>query len=136
MTFEELLDQAIALLQRRGRLTYRALKRQFNLDDDYLEDLKAELIQGQRLAVDEDGAVLVWTGGTAVSLRTTSPAPQVGAPPGPRRALHRHRDVSRHGYDLLAPRSGSGADGGRTTMMDLTFRTPRGDNSRIFPEAF
>src|SRR3989441_9677962 len=61
MTFEELLDQAIALLQRRGRLTYRALKRQFNLDDDYLEDVKAELIQGQRLAVDEDGAVLVWT---------------------------------------------------------------------------
>ena len=39
MTFEELLDQAIALLQRRGRLTYRALKRQFNLDDDYLDRL-------------------------------------------------------------------------------------------------
>jgi hypothetical protein len=36
MTFEELLDQAIALLQRRGRLTYRALKRQFDLDDAYL----------------------------------------------------------------------------------------------------
>src|SRR6516164_1278202 len=67
MTFEELLDQAIALLQRRGRLTYRALKRQFNLDDDYLEDLKAELIQGQRLAVDEDGAVLVWTGAGATA---------------------------------------------------------------------
>ena len=64
MTFDELLDQVIVLLQRRGRLTYRALKRQFNLDDDYLEDLKAELIQGQRLAVDEDGAVLVWIGGT------------------------------------------------------------------------
>ena len=52
MTFEEILDQAIALLQRRGRVTYRALKRQFNVDDDYLEDLKAELIQGQRLAMD------------------------------------------------------------------------------------
>ena len=63
MTFEELLDQAIALLQRRGRLTYGALKRQFDLDEDYLADLKAELIQGQRLAVDEDGAVLVWMGG-------------------------------------------------------------------------
>jgi hypothetical protein len=62
MTFEELLDQAIAMLQRRGRLTYRALKRQFNLDDDCLEDLKAELIQGQRLAADEGGEVLVWTG--------------------------------------------------------------------------
>src|SRR2546426_12156301 len=80
MTFEELLDQAIALLQRRGRLTYRTLKRQFNLDDDYLEDLKAELIQGQRLAVDEDGAVLVWTGGTDMSPRTTPPALQPGAP--------------------------------------------------------
>ncbi len=31
MTFEEILDQAIAMLQRRGRLTYGALKRQFNL---------------------------------------------------------------------------------------------------------
>ncbi|HLQ63636.1 MAG TPA: adenylate/guanylate cyclase domain-containing protein, partial [bacterium] len=52
------------------------------MDDDYLEDLKAELIQGQRLAVDEDGAVLVWTGGTDVFPRTIPPAPQAGAPPG------------------------------------------------------
>jgi predicted ATPase/class 3 adenylate cyclase len=72
MTFEELLDQAIALLQRRGRLTYRALKRQFNIDDDYLEDLTAELIQGQRLAVDEEGTVLVWTGDTAVAAAPTA----------------------------------------------------------------
>jgi len=79
MTFEEILDQAIALLQRRGRLTYRALKRQFDLDDDYLEDLKAEIIQGQRLAVDEEGEVLVWTGGTDVSPHPTPPAPQPGA---------------------------------------------------------
>jgi class 3 adenylate cyclase/tetratricopeptide (TPR) repeat protein len=76
MTFEELLDQAIALLQRRGRLTYRALKRQFNVDDDYLEDLKAELIQGQRLAVDEAGEVLVWAGGTAsVAAPAATPTP-------------------------------------------------------------
>src|SRR2546421_9230089 len=83
MTFEALLDQAIALLQRRGRLTYRALKRQFNLDDDYLEDLKAELIQGQRLAVDEDSAVLVWIGGTDVSLTTppSAPQPALSGPP-------------------------------------------------------
>jgi class 3 adenylate cyclase/tetratricopeptide (TPR) repeat protein len=88
MTFEELLDQAIALLQRRGRLTYRALKRQFDLDDAYLEDLKAELIQGQRLAADEDGAVLVWIGGTEVSPRTTPPAPQSEAQPGTADAQH------------------------------------------------
>ena len=65
MTFEEILDQAIAMLQRRRRLTYGALKRQFNLDDAYLEDLKAELIDAQRLAVEEWGNILVWTGDTA-----------------------------------------------------------------------
>ena len=87
MTFEELLDQAIAMLQRRGRVTYRALQRQFNLDDDYLADLKAELIEAQRLAVDENSMVLVWTGSaTSVPLPTATPtreahrAPQAYTP--------------------------------------------------------
>src|SRR5215471_6764615 len=62
MNFEEILDHAIAMLQRRGRVTYRTLKRQFQLADDALEDLKEELIYGQRLAADEDGRVLVWMG--------------------------------------------------------------------------
>ena len=78
MTFDEILDQALALLQRRGRLTYRALQRQFNLDDAYLADLKAEIIQGQRLAVDEDGVVLVWTGNAA-----STPAPASAPAPAP-----------------------------------------------------
>jgi class 3 adenylate cyclase/tetratricopeptide (TPR) repeat protein len=87
MTFEEILDQAIAMLQRRGRLTYGALKRQFQLDDAYLEDLKAELIEGQRLAADEDGRVLVWTGepGTvapaAAQAETPAPTPLTYTPP-------------------------------------------------------
>src|SRR5499427_187296 len=62
MTFEEVLDQAIAMLQRRGRLTYRTLQLQFQLDEAHLEALKDEIIYGQRLALDEDGRVLVWTG--------------------------------------------------------------------------
>jgi predicted ATPase/class 3 adenylate cyclase len=66
MTFYDILEQVIGLLQRHGRVTYRALKRQFQLDDDVLEDLKEELIYGQRLAVDEDGRVLVWTGGASM----------------------------------------------------------------------
>src|SRR6266850_5920921 len=74
MTFEEILDQAIAMLQRRGRLTYSTLKRQFQLDDAAMDDLKNELIKGQRLAVDEDGVVLVWTG-------DASNAPPTSAPP-------------------------------------------------------
>jgi class 3 adenylate cyclase/tetratricopeptide (TPR) repeat protein len=77
MTFEEILDHAIAMLQRRGRLTYRTLKRQFQLDDAALEDLKNELIEGQRLAADERGNVLVWMGDTA-----SAAAPAGGPAPG------------------------------------------------------
>src|SRR2546429_7841538 len=81
MTFEEILDQAIAMLQRRGRLTYGALKRQFQLDDAYLEDVKAELIEGQRVAVDEDGRVLVWT--DAPTLAPSAAAPTEPPPRAP-----------------------------------------------------
>jgi hypothetical protein len=68
MTFDELLAQILALLQREQRLSYRALKRRFDLDDTYLDDLKAEIIDAKRLAVDEDGKVLVWTGEAASAL--------------------------------------------------------------------
>ena len=63
MEFEEILEQTIALLQRQGRVSYGALKRRFKLDDAYLEDLKIELIEAQRLAHDENGRILVWSGG-------------------------------------------------------------------------
>ncbi len=67
MTFDEILTQVLELLRREGRVSYRALKRRFDLDEDYLEDLKAEIIQAKKLAVDEDGAVLVWTGDAAIA---------------------------------------------------------------------
>ena len=75
MTFEEVVDQALAMLQRRGRVTYRLLKRQFDLDDEALEDLKLELIKGQRLAVDEEGEVLVWAGAGGAILESAPPPP-------------------------------------------------------------
>jgi class 3 adenylate cyclase len=62
MKFYEVVEQVLALLQREGRVSYRALKREFGIDDDYLEDLKAEIIEAKRLAIDEDGKVLVWRG--------------------------------------------------------------------------
>src|SRR5215813_4618000 len=82
MDFYAVLDQVLDLLRQRGRVTYRALKRQFELDDDVLEDLKEELIYGQRVAVEEDGRVLVWTG--AVSTEPSSSA----AHSPPREAPH------------------------------------------------
>src|SRR5438552_4586193 len=66
MTFDELLAQVVELLQRKGRVSYRALKLQFNLDDDYLEGLKDELIEAEHVAADEGGKVLVWVGASSV----------------------------------------------------------------------
>ena len=76
MTFEEILDQAIAMLQRRGRLTYGALKRRFQLDDAYLDDVKAELIEGQRVAVDEgESTGMDRSSATSPAVSAPSPAP-------------------------------------------------------------
>jgi class 3 adenylate cyclase/predicted ATPase len=79
MTFEEALAQIIEALQREKRISYRALKRRFALDDAYLDDLKEELIYAKRLAMDEDSRVLVWAGDAEEPLLPASPA----SPPVP-----------------------------------------------------
>ena len=75
MKFSEIVNQAIALLQDSERITYRALKREFDLDDEALEDLKEELVVARRIAADEDGKVLVWTGAGASAPAVAPPAP-------------------------------------------------------------
>ena len=42
MDFVAIVDQVITLLRQRGRVAYRTLKRQFQLDDEALEDLKID----------------------------------------------------------------------------------------------
>ena len=88
MDFYTLLDQVIDLLRQRQRVTYRALKAQFQLDDETLEALKEELVYGQRLATDEDGRVLIWTDDTgptapppATSVQTSERIPLTYTPP-------------------------------------------------------
>src|SRR5256712_10758008 len=78
MTFQEVLAQVIAWLQREQRVSYGGLKRQFALDDDYLEDLKDELIYAKHLAVDEAGRGLVWV--SLLRQDTPPPPPRDGAP--------------------------------------------------------
>src|SRR5262245_48289466 len=85
MTFDELLAQVLDLLQREGRVSYRALKRRFDLDDNDLEDLKDEIIAAKQLASDEQGRVLVWTGDPTAPQATT-PLPQTETSPDASRA--------------------------------------------------
>jgi class 3 adenylate cyclase/predicted ATPase len=76
MTFEEILDQAVAMLQRRGRMTYRTLKLQFQLDDETLEALKEEILYSQPQVVDDEGKGLMWTGASEAK-----PEPVLASPP-------------------------------------------------------
>jgi class 3 adenylate cyclase/predicted ATPase len=87
MTFEELLAQVLDVLQREGRVSYRALKRRFDLTDDDLADLHDELIAAKQLARDEDGRVLVWTGRPTASPESTQPPPDTARGQGAQSTL-------------------------------------------------
>jgi len=85
MDFYTLLDDVVKLLRLRQRVTYRALQRQFNLDEETLNDLKDELLYAQQVARDEDGRVLVWTG-PPEAITAPDPAASQPAPPVPQDA--------------------------------------------------
>jgi len=82
MKLSEVVAQTIAWLQREGRVSYRALKREFELDDEFLEDLKAEIIEAKQLAVDENSKVLVWVGDASVA-SSQCPVASSSPPPAP-----------------------------------------------------
>ena len=88
MTFDEILAQVLDLLQRDKRLSYRALKVRFGLDDEHLAALKDEIIEAKQLAVDDRGLVLVWTGDVAPASPATASTPaRAGPPEDARRAM-------------------------------------------------
>src|SRR6266542_3474245 len=65
----EVLTRVTEILQREGRVSYRAIKSEWHLDDASIEDLKAELIGVRQIAVDQDGKLLVWAGGATSTQR-------------------------------------------------------------------
>ena len=81
MTFDDILVQVLTLLQREGRVSYRALKLRFDINDDYIEGIKDELIYAKRLAVDEESRVLVWTGNVEGTIETLSQPDKTIQPP-------------------------------------------------------
>ena len=103
MDFYDALDQVVALLQQRGRITYRTLKREFQLDDEGIEDIKEELLYAHPEVVDDEGRGLIWHGETEEAQETvsqtaaapaaeppasaSSPQPEQEVPAGERRQL-------------------------------------------------
>jgi hypothetical protein len=117
MTFEEILDQAIAMLQRRGRVSYRTLTLQFHLDEESLAALKEELIEVHHLAVDHDGRMLVWAG----EARTTSVTPS----PQPSQQAIQQEDQPAQGVPPATPHSAD-AERRQLTVLScsVTWSTP------------
>jgi class 3 adenylate cyclase len=61
VSFLETVRRARSHLEEQGRVSLRALKREFELDDDALDELVEELVDVQQVAVREE-RVLVWAG--------------------------------------------------------------------------
>jgi class 3 adenylate cyclase len=78
MDFYTILDQILALLRQRQRVTYQALQRQFHLDETVLNDLKAELLYAYPQVREDPGRGLVWSGGvdTAAGVDAPPASPQ------------------------------------------------------------
>ncbi len=75
LTFEQCLTETIEMLRRQKRMSYRAIKRQFGIDDEFVADLKSEIVEVLELAVDHEGRMLVWKEGMPPAVTSREPAP-------------------------------------------------------------
>ncbi len=104
MEFDAVLAQVLYLLQQEGSVSYRALKLRFQLNDEYIEALKDEIIEVKQQAIDRDGRVLVWIGDPS-----TAPAPGAESPAAAHDASEPHQAASNGSSHLTrAPANCSG----------------------------
>ena len=115
MDILEVLEQVRELLQQKGRITYRILKMQFQLDDEQLDVLKDELIEGEQVATDENGKVLVWVGDGEATSASAKLLSQTQSPSSytPQHLAERIR------AEQQAMESRGAADGERKTITAL-----------------
>lgn len=83
MDFYAVLDQVVELVRSRGRVSYRALKLKFDLDDTHFQALKEELLFAHGATIRDEGSGFSWTE------EPTDPraAPQPAPPEAERRHL-------------------------------------------------
>jgi len=58
--FEQVLKEVLWRLVTEGSISYRRIKRVFDLDDDALDDVRRELIGALHIATDLNGELIVW----------------------------------------------------------------------------
>ena len=80
MEFYDVLDQVVELLRSRGRVSYRALKRQYDVDDAFIEDLKNEIIYSQPQVAEDGDRGLMWRGETEAESQSPPTHPRADAP--------------------------------------------------------
>jgi class 3 adenylate cyclase len=137
MTFDEILAQVLLLLQRQGRVSYRALKVRWQLDDDLLEAVKDELIYAQKLAVDEENRVLVWVGEHA----SAAAPPSVPATPAPTLPATEHEReplsyTPKHlAEKILTSRSALEGERKQVTVLFCDLASSTATAEKIGPEA-
>ena len=127
MTFKEVVAQVIVWLQQDQRISYRALQRQFALDDAYLADLKEALLYAYP-QVSDDGRGLVWTGPSeeAPTPRRppSQPVPPAGAP----------REPAAQGGPLRADPESPAAERRQLTVLFCDLVDSTGLASQLDPE--
>lgn len=59
-SLDQILSETTQILRNRGKISFRAIKRQFGVDDEYLEDIVYELVEILNVARSKDDCMLVW----------------------------------------------------------------------------
>ena len=130
MNLLEVITQVRAFLEQNGRVSYRVLRRQFELDDETLEDLKEELIDVQQVAADVDGKILLWIAALPPE-RSAEPAP----PSPPRRDPAAY--TPRHLADrILTTRSALEGERKQVTVLFADVVSSMEISERLDPETW
>ncbi len=108
MCFTDLVNAVEKLLADNERLSFRALRRDFEIDAETLADLIAELTEVREVAQEVDGKMLVWIGA-----KPAGPAPRTK--PSDYTPSHLAERI-RNQRDALETR---GAEGERKTITIL-----------------
>jgi class 3 adenylate cyclase len=115
MKFSAVVAHARAWLQREGRVSYRALRLEFDLTEEVLEALKEDLIEVKELAVDKGGKMLVWTGGAG----PPAPPSRVPSPSQPPASYTPAHLAERIRAEQVAMEARGASDGERKTITAL-----------------